>query len=987
MATREHDVLDGQPLSPETQPDLPKLPHLHPLDLVLLASLQPAFAQMLGLYFADTSVAAGVLYDYLLLADPTGVLGGSAASALAWLAFTADPAEVDAVLVTGRGTAMRAAIAPPAAGKAYALPGPAVRQADGTFPEVAGQVGLWWPLPPESTTDEQPDRLVFYLPRRAALGLNPTPSPPVTPPADTAYSPLPDGTPILVSEPEPTVPATPPNPRSSDWPTPDLPIYLVDGNLAEGWYSYRFRGQDLFGRQSPLGPPAAWYQWDPPPRVPPLPPLPLPWYYEKTHPGYHSIHPFAVALLDKLAPPPPLGAEAWTLDPLGDPPDRWVLVDALHTAWRTANPHLVGLRVRWRFTYLQQLQALDTREFRVYYRAGRWNALLGRVVSVAAVVPVSGVSVESDVTLDFADSKAANAFAGTRLRVGNSDFLVVGSQAGAQLGLRVQNLGAGEDVLPKVGKLCTLALPEGHPLWIDPGVATNWALRLAIAPYEPPARVVYDPEKDSNGQLLTSENPAFQNVHLAVTGPNVVFDPGPKLAGLQPWLDHLWLRTGSAEEAHRIVRYDDGTHTITLEAAPALAPPFDAWVVGRPTREYDLFVPAPDVGLGEPFAPSYAEPSVYAQIGVSAADDKPHVADASQWPSPLGGRTGNESRLSPSATVYRVLQATPAAPDLADPSERRYATPADYHSRSYSTFRFVPVDHLKLHVLRAVEDSLFQRDRRIRETRSALNPLDPPPPTLSQPNPPPNPHLEYFPAGWDVAKRQAVATVLNLIGPGTNYAGLSTDAWTVLARLPGNEGFAGTADPLTFPIPALSDRDWLVRRTRTSLLAAESALFPASWNSTQIGNVVADLAGLPGIPGGYAGLSDNALRILAGLPGNETAFTQVTLAPLEMTDPTIQDERRPDDDAGYMPATSGVRAYTDTLPGRATNRYFYRARFVDGAQNQGFLSLAGPVVYLRKVEPPRAPVITGAVAGDREITLLWSQAPSRISRSTGSTAG
>jgi hypothetical protein len=921
MAGRTHPALPGHPLSPATQANVPSLPDLHPLELILLASLQPAVAQMLGLYFVDTSAASGVAYDYLLLADPTGVLGGSAASALAWLASAPDPAQVDAFLVTNHSVQTRAPIAPPSAGKAYALPGPAVRQMDGTLPEAVGEVGLWWPLPADSD-QENPDQIVFYYPRRASLGDDPNPDPPVTPPADSAYQPLADPSPVLVSEPDPPDPPVPPNPRSSDWPPPSIPLYLVDSNLPEGWYSYRFIGQDLFGRHSPLGPPSSWFEWSP---------------------AENQRHTFAVALLDKTPPPVPLGVEAWALDPL----DRWLLEDKPYNNWRaTVSPDLVGLRVRWRWTYLQQLQAPDTREFRIYYQPGRWNALLARVVSVTAAA-----ADQSDVTLDLADTHAADAFAGARLRVGNNDFAVLGSQPGPQLRLRVKNIGVHDEIPPTAGKPCTVAIPETHPLWVDTSLPASWAQRLAVIPYEPPVDTVFDPSEDPNGQALTSHNDAFKTVQVTVTGQDALFGAGPNLSGLQPWIDHLWLQTGTTSEAHRIVRYDDNARTVTLEAAPSLAGPFDAWVLGRPTREYEIFLPAPDVGAGHPFEPSLAEPAVYAQIAVSAADDKKHVADDPKWNDPA--RFGNESRLSPSATVFRVLQTPPPAPDLPDLGERLTATPADYASRSYSTFRFNAQESLKVHILRAVDDSLFQRDWLIRETRKALDPANPK-------------HADFFPDGLDDAKRTAAATTLNGISADTAYAGLSAEAWSVLALLPGNEGQPDQ--------PSLAKRDWAVRHTRGSLSAADTDLFPKSWNPAQIAagsTALNDLAD----PTGYAALPDNALRILAGIPGNEAAFTQITLAPLEMADLKIQDERRPDDDAAYVSSSINIRAYTDTLPGRATNRYFYRARFVDGAQNQSALSLAGPPVYLRKVEPPRAPVITGVIGGDRQITLSW--APNR----------
>ncbi|HTG35304.1 MAG TPA: hypothetical protein VLB76_20480 [Thermoanaerobaculia bacterium] len=931
MAARKHPALPGHPLSPATQANVPSLPDLHPLELILLASLQPAVAQMLGLYFVDTTAAAGVAYDYLLLADPTGVLGGSAASALAWLAAAPDPTQVDAFLVTGHSVQPRPSIAPPAAGKAYALPGPAVRQMDGTLPEAVGEVGLWWPLPPDSD-EENPDQLVFYYPRRASLGADPNPDPPVTPPADSDYQPLADPSPVLVSEPDPPDPPVPPNPRSSDWPPPSIPLYLVDGNLPEGWYSYRFIGQDLFGRHSPLGPPASWFDWIP---------------AEQQH------HAFAVALLDKTPPPVPLGVEAWALDPL----DRWLLADQPYNDWRAAvSPDLVGLRVGWRWTYLQQLQAPDTREFRIYYQPGRWNALLGRVVSVAVAA-----ADQSDVDLDLTDTRAAGAFAGARLRVGNNDFAILGSQPGPQLRLRVRNVGVYDEIPPTAGKPCTVAIPEGHPLWADTGLAASWARRLAVVPYEPPVDTVFDPSEDPNGQPLTSHNDAFKTVPVAVTGQDALFGTGPDLSGLQPWIDHLWLQTGTASEAHRIVRYDANTRTVTLEAAPALAGPFDAWVLGRPTREYEIFLPAPDVGAGQPFEPSLAEPAVYAQIAVSAADDKKHVADDPKWNDSV--RFGNESRLSPAATVFRILQKPPQAPDLPDLGERLYATPADYHDDSYSTFRFIdPGAPLKVHILRAVDDSLFQRDWLIRETRKGLDPVPPPPPDPPDPQAPQPKfeHLAFFPDAWGFSRRKDAADAINALA-GAPYS-LPDDAWTVLALLPGNERQPDR--------PALEKRDLYIRRIREKLAAADTDFFPKHWNDATRDDAAKALNGITD-PDSYPILPDNALRTLAALPSNEEVFAQVTLSPLDMADPEIQDRLRPDDAETYKP-DSALRAYTDTLPGRATNRYFYRALFVDGAQNQSSLSLPGPPVYLRKVEPPRAPVVTKVIGGEREITIQWA---------------
>jgi hypothetical protein len=121
----------------------------------------------------------------------------------------------------------------------------------------------------------------------------------------------------------------------------------------------------------------------------------------------------------------------------------------------------------------------------------------------------------------------------------------------------------------------------------------------------------------------------------------------------------------------------------------------------------------------------------------------------------------------------------------------------------------------------------------------------------------------------------------------------------------------------------------------------------------------------------YRALEDDALRILAGLPGNEKAFTQVTLDALDGADPRWTDRRGPDDVANYAPR-GDVRAWQDTLDGRSTNRYLYRAVAVDAAQNRSTAGPCGTPVRLPNVVPPRAPVITQVLAGEQQITLKWA---------------
>ena len=78
---------------------------------------------------------------------------------------------------------------------------------------------------------------------------------------------------------------------------------------------------------------------------------------------------------------------------------------------------------------------------------------------------------------------------------------------------------------------------------------------------------------------------------------------------------------------------------------------------------------------------------------------------------------------------------------------------------------------------------------------------------------------------------------------------------------------------------------------------------------------------------------------------------------------------------GILPSDSpkpNTAAHTDTLDGRATNRYFYRTSRVDPAQNESkTLSLSTPPVYLPTADPPGAPVLVDTGSDDHKVRLSW----------------
>jgi hypothetical protein len=167
---------------------------------------------------------------------------------------------------------------------------------------------------------------------------------------------------------------------------------------------------------------------------------------------------------------------------------------------------------------------------------------------------------------------------------------------------------------------------------------------------------------------------------------------------------------------------------------------------------------------------------------------------------------------------------------------------------------------------------------------------------------------------------------------------------------------------------SLVQTDWRIRTTRTQLSVNDTDFFPTTpyWDATRRQTIAAALNGIQSLAQ-YEQLSDDALRILAGLPGNDLAFSQITIQPLG--DDRV-DARGPDDPAGYVPNTQ-LLAYRDTLPGLTAGRYFYRSALVTGAHNISRLGLAGPPVYVPNVRPPLMPVLVSVIGGDRAIALSW----------------
>lgn len=749
-----------------------------PLDLLLLGSLQPPVAQMLGLYWYDKTAVPGTAYDYLLVADHDGSLGGTAASGLAWVNGVLDFSVVDGFLALQRTVAPAAPLAPPQDLAAYALPGSTVASGGGVI-DATNNAGLSWErqLVSGILATNAP---VLYHVWRADLGNDKDPPAP----ADSDFAALTKGSPLPVG----TSIVSPPQiaPQPDEW--PPFPLNFIDRALPEGWYSYRVNGVDLFGRHSTASLSCEWRQWTPAAN-------PKPWYWQDP-PAGPVVDPGRIRLLDKIPPPPPSGVEAFALDPA----DPTVLKDAAWQAWHASlsaaeKESVIGLRVRWRWDLAQQCQAPDTREFRVYFHPAPVNTLRARVTDV-----VAAGATESDVVTDIAHGEPANAFAGLSVRIGANSFRILSSGVASPLRFRVSNIGPSDDVRPAARTRCAITLQPGAAQYRDFSASTAWQDRIL--------------------------NVAL-NEHVTVDGTSRIYEVLLPVAG-------------SADRT------------------------------------------------GLPLSVTLAEPMSAGIIGVSAADNRPHTDDARGDPA----RFGNESRIGGPATVFRVLREKPPAPAMPPDSDKAWASKADYHGRSYYTFRWLPAAGLKTFVYRAMDDAVIKADLDLRP-RAPLSSRD----------------LQFFPdegtePAWDALKRQQVSADLNALN-------------------------------------------------------AVDAMDPAA------------------VRAAYAGLSNDALRILAALPGMDRAFAQLTHLPLDPAEPKAAAPdglrwRRVGPDVAPGSLSAGLRAFVDTLDGKARNRYFYRCAYVDEVQNVGAMGLSSPPVWLPYVTAPVAPRISRLQAGDRQIVLEWA---------------
>ncbi|HEU0099226.1 MAG TPA: hypothetical protein VFQ67_10675 [Allosphingosinicella sp.] len=360
---------------------------------------------------AQQTAPPSAAYDYLLIADHSGRYHGEPAEALAALAQPL-PSDVDAWICFNLRKQKAAPLPMPEDVAVFALPGGSTDPAT-IAQDLVGAAGLRWRIEMTPEGDLLPGAAIGYHVWRAQLGS----ATPTAPPPLSAYAHVTASGMVMVAEPSP---APGGQGRPSDW--PPWPMHRIDGRLAEGWYSYRVSGMDLFGRIGLMSPPAQWRQWAPEP-------APRPWYYSGPA-ADAQVHPFAVRLLVKTPPPVVPGVEAWALDPL-DPDlagearyDSWKALGWWNALSAADKRKRAGLRVRWRWDPEQMAQAPRTREFRLYLSPGgepvpghddplAWPQRIYAVDSATHFTPTPGGGRQYEVLLP--EDSAGQAFPGVAL--------------------------------------------------------------------------------------------------------------------------------------------------------------------------------------------------------------------------------------------------------------------------------------------------------------------------------------------------------------------------------------------------------------------------------------------------------------------------------------------------------------------------------------------------------------------------------------------
>jgi hypothetical protein len=389
--------------------------NLNLLQMLLLTSIDPSVAQMLGLYWIDQSADPEVLYDYAIIADIDGAFEEKGMEDLLEEIIQNGFTNLEAKIEFDVQLVASPPLPPPRGLAVHAISG-ATRRLNETEYDSRVLAGLTWELDTSRVPPPREASLLYHVWRGAS---------------QESIEPLKDIPPILPGASRGAVGAGAVGARPVGFPQPHAPsawpqaaIWFVDQNLEGGSHIYQVSGVDEFGRHSPRS------------------------------------DGVSIDLVDLTTPPAPTGVQAFALDPL----DPTLKRDAAYDTWFASlsaleRQQLVGLRVQWIWTEDQARQTPNLAEFRIYLQPGRLNALLPKIVSKTSVDAQT-----TELETDLPNVVAADAFSDLWLRARTSTYKIVGSSTGGPLRIRIRNAGPNRDETPMIGDVATLVLPRDNAL-------------------------------------------------------------------------------------------------------------------------------------------------------------------------------------------------------------------------------------------------------------------------------------------------------------------------------------------------------------------------------------------------------------------------------------------------------------------------------------------------------------------------------------------
>ena len=956
-----------------------------PMDLLELASLMPGYAQALGLYGIDTTAPKAGTFDYIVIADHEDRFSQQIGKALSWLNGTPDftGGAVDGFIKFGVRHIGSPPLAPPAQLELFRLPTAGARISIAHPDRADSDVGVSvldaasWADP--NTTQVMPVMLNLSRLSRGTNQAN------LTPVGSNAAG-YDDLGRLLPSRRDS---ATAPNPPAG-WPA--NPIHFIDPGLDHsgldvGWYSYRANAIDLFGRFSADSAPIPWKNID-----------------ASAAPAVDAIH-----LADITPPPPPAGVLAWMLDDR----DPYVVRDAAFRHWRNqfpASSPIVGLRLKFRWPWSHQNQGPDLREFRVYFLDNPINARTGRVTSVSAV---SGQPTRSRVTLalDLQDNTSANAYQGASLQAGNRDFPILSSQSttanqATSVQLTVENGGPSQTVAPESNVDGAIVIPSGHPLHkelLHPG---NWKWLAAIPQNLAGTRYDIDMVEDSTAIAFDADANTFVGAQATWNGSAFVLGAIPashQLTSVRPGIDVLAL--SSDQPPGYYVMDIQSVQVSGLRIVPTQLPD----PVPLATTTFTWRIGPPNAGLRGRAGAWHAATRRFSLDGtpdlsnVTPGADLIYIAGSGATPANLNFFFAIESLDAASRTLTLAntvnLNALPDGASFAwqvgrpvrhyevflpDPSVPQVAVTTDPSIKLAPVFNLLapslnePVRHGTIGVSSAdkrteVADRYWPSRGRTGNESFVSGPA---PVFRVLRDPPPAPTYT-----WNVTRLLATRAnyrdesffTMRWDNPGTGYHAhvfRAMDSSLFLAHWKLSGALATAGAP-----PGISALSGFAAHKASFNAHSAAAAAAEAISNTATFQAESALAGIEYRAAAklYDQLDDTTLWWLAAQHDLADAYMQVTIKPLDLSDPANSDRLGPDNDPHTFTAhPTTVRAYIDTLPGKSTNKYFYAVILLDGAQNRSALGGPTPPVYLPKVVPPRAPVLTKVLGGDRQITIQWA---------------